>query len=161
MIGILCLLYTTIISLVINDDIQNLVLLTQESENLDNMSKELGGIIIQVLLLAIPLFVITWFSPLLISFNDFNCFKSIKSSIAGTLLYIFPILLAWIILLGCFFSIIFIGNIIFSLINIQGSSILSFLASLFILISFSGYISALFAFQYITYKDIFRDLEIK
>ncbi len=156
-LGVICFAYTIFMSLVLGDSFQSVMLLSQEPAGTAYLAKELGVMLIQIILLSIPLLMATWFSPLLIIYNEFTLFKAIKSSLAGSLLFIFPIVLAWFILLSCFLSIIFISMLLL----MQGSQVISFFANLLFIISLTGYISTLFAFQYVTYKDIFKSLTIK
>ena len=156
-LGVICLAYTIFMSLVLGDSFQSVMLLSQEPDGTAYLAKELGIMLIQLILLSVPLLMATWFSPLLIIYNEFTLFKAIKSSLAGSLLFIFPIVLAWFILLCCFLSITFI----LMLLLMQGSQVISFFANLLFIISLTGYISTLFAFQYVTYKDIFKSLTIK
>jgi len=103
----------------------------------------------------------TWFSPLLIVYNKYGLIKSVKSSLAGTLMFSIPLLLGWAIFTGSFIIIILLASLFFSSLSFLGQNSISFLLSLFLLVSFTAYISILFIFQYVTYKDIFGPLKIK
>ncbi|EEF22164.1 conserved hypothetical protein [Ricinus communis] len=54
--------------------------------------------IVKVLLLLLPLFIATWFSPMLIALNGYPLLKAIKSSIAGMLQYTVPMSVSWLVM---------------------------------------------------------------
>ena len=115
----------------------------------------------KLILISIPFFMATWFSPLLITYNQYTVIKAIKSSLAGTLMFSIPLLLGWVILSSSFIIVIFFISLFFSSLSFLGQNLISFLSSLFLLISLTAYISILFIYQYVTYKDIFESLKIK
>jgi hypothetical protein len=100
----------------------------------------------------------TWFSPILITYHNFGLVKAIKSSFAGVLLSIIPILLAWIILLGGFISLLFVIIMIFSILGASENILMSYVLIFSCMIALAAYIASLFSFQFITYKDIFKSI---
>ena len=160
-LGVLCLFYTLLISFVLSDDLKSLVLLSKEAGEIEGLAESISHIFIKLAILSLPLYAVTWFSPLLVRYNNFNLLKAVKSSFAGILAYIIPISITWLILLGGFLSLTFIIIFVFSLINASTIPFLSFLLVMIILIIMTAYISVLFAFQYVTYRDIFKDLKTK
>ena len=118
-------------------------------------------VFMKLILISIPFFMATWFSPLLITYNQYKVIKAIKSSLAGTLMFSIPLLLGWVILSSSFIIIIFFISFFFSALSFLGQNLISFLSSLFLLIFLTAYISILFIYQYVTYKDIFESLKIK
>jgi hypothetical protein len=71
-----------------------------------------------------------------------------------------PILIGWAILTGSFILIVLLASILFSSLTFLGQNFISFFSSLFLLVSLTAYISILFIFQYVSYKDIFGPLKI-
>ncbi|HEX5538431.1 MAG TPA: BPSS1780 family membrane protein, partial [Methylophilaceae bacterium] len=99
-LGGICLLYGMVVSYFTQDDMQALATLTDikavpEAEA--SMARNLGFVVKFVLLLT-PMLMATWFSPMLIAFNDYPLGKAVKSSIAGCLKFMLALGAAWLIL---------------------------------------------------------------
>jgi hypothetical protein len=139
-LGLICLTYAGIVTMVLNSNVIN------------NFLPMIGKLI----LLLLPLLMGTWFSPMLIVYNHYSLFKSIKSSIAGSLMYIIPLGLSWLIfsttailfMLSCG---VLIGSLASFFPNI-GSSLMGAVIFFALLVI----TSVMFAFQYISYRDIFK-----
>ena len=155
-LGLICLTYAGIVTMVLNSEMQHFIQLSENNNELVNVINNFLPMIGKLILLLLPLLMGTWFSPMLIVYNHYSLFKSIKSSIAGSLMYIIPLGLSWLI-----FSTIAI------LFMLSCGLLIGALASLFPAIgpSLMGAIiffallvitSVMFAFQYISYRDIFK-----
>lgn len=156
MLGFICLIYAAMVTMVLNSEMQGFIQLSENNNELVTVINNFLPMIGKLILLLLPLLMATWFSPMLIVYNNYSLFKSIKSSIAGCLMYIFPLGLSWLI-----FSTIAI------LFMLSCGLLIGALASLFPAIgpSLMGAIiffallvitSVMFAFQYISYRDIFK-----
>ncbi|MCX7191437.1 MAG: BPSS1780 family membrane protein [Candidatus Methylopumilus sp.] len=156
MLGFICLIYAAMVTMVLNSEMQGFIQLSENNNELVTVINNFLPMIGKLILLLLPLLMATWFSPMLIVYNNYSLFKSIKSSIAGCLMYIFPLGLSWLI-----FSTIAI------LFMLSCELLIGALASLFPAIgpSLMGAIiffallvitSVMFAFQYISYRDIFK-----
>jgi hypothetical protein len=156
MLGFICLIYAGMVTMVLNSEMQGFIQLSENNNELVTVINNFVPMIGKLILLLLPLLMATWFSPMLIVYNNYSLFKSIKSSIAGCLMYIFPLGLSWLI-----FSTIAI------LFMLSCGLLIGALASLFPAIgpSLMGAIiffallvitSVMFAFQYISYRDIFK-----
>ena len=156
MLGLICLIYAAMVTMVLNSEMQGFIKLSENNNELVTVINNFVPMIGKLILLLLPLLMATWFSPMLIVYNNYSLFKSIKSSIAGCLMYIFPLGLSWLI-----FSTIAI------LFMLSCGLLIGALASLFPAIgpSLMGAIiffallvitSVMFAFQYISYRDIFK-----
>ena len=133
-LGVICLFYSLLISLILSPDINIILAAASEAEVSENISNNLVSIFIKFMVLAIPILMATWFSPILIAYHDFGLIKAIKSSFAGVLLSIIPITFSWLILLGGFISLIFLMIMVFTIlgssVNVLMSYVLIFLLSL-------------------------------
>jgi len=158
LIGGLTFIFSTLLSMVFYAD---LAPKTEEIKSITEFSEKYQTTFIKLILISIPFIMATWFSPMLILYKQYGPIKAIKSSLAGTLMFSIPLLLGWAILTGSFVVIIFLTTFFFSLLSFLGQNSISFLTSLFLLVFFTAYISILFIFQYVTYKDIFEPLKIK
>ena len=157
-IGGLTFIFSTSLSMIFYAD---LVTKTEEIKSITEFSEKYQLTFIKLILISIPFIMATWFSPMLIFYNQYGAMKAIKSSLAGTLMFSIPLLLGWTVLTGSFIIIILLATFFFSSLSFLGQNSISFLTSLFLLVSFTAYISILFIFQYVTYKDIFESLKIK
>ncbi|MAR99991.1 MAG: hypothetical protein CMH24_01300 [Nitrosomonadales bacterium] len=156
-IGGFCFIYASMVSFVvyagggINEDIKNY----------DELTEKFLPVVIKIILISIPFFMATWFSPLLIAYNKYGFIKAIKSSLAGTLMFSIPLLSSYIVISASFIITIIFITFFFSTLSFLGQNLISFFSSLFLLILLTAYISILFIYQYVTYKDIFGSLKIK
>ena len=85
-LGVICLFYSLLISLILSPDINIILAAASEAEMSEDISSNLVSIFIKFMVLAIPILMATWFSPILIAYHDFGLIKAIKSSFAGVLL---------------------------------------------------------------------------
>ena len=155
-IGGFTFIFATLVSILFHSE----AIPTDKIKSFAEVAEILLPIFIKIILISIPFFMATWFSPLLIAYNDYGVLKSIKSSLAGTLMFSIPILIGWSILTGSFILIVLLASILFSSLTFLGQNFISFFSSLFLLVSLTAYISILFIFQYVSYKDIFGPLKI-
>ena len=153
-IGLITFLYALIVSTLLSKQMQSLVEQANSVENNINISA-FKNVFMKLFLLMIPLFAATWFSPMISVFRKESVFKAIKSSLAGIILYIGPLFFTWIILLfGFGVSIYFIQTIIGFLSFSQ--SAFSVISTILIFSMTAIYVSLLFIFQYVSYRDIFK-----
>jgi len=157
-LGLICLFYSLFISLILSPDLKDIIALANESEMKGNIYNNAVSIITKFVILALPILMATWFSPILISYHNFGLIKAIKSSFAGVLVSIVPILIAWIILLGGFISLVFVMIMIFTMLGASENIFMSYVLIFSCMIVLAAYIASLFSFQFITYKDIFKSI---
>ena len=157
-LGVICLFYSLLISLILSPDIKNILAAASEPEISEETSKNLVSILIKFMVLAIPILMATWFSPILIAYHNFGLIKAIKSSFAGVLLSIIPITLSWMILLGGFISVIFLMIVVLTIFGSSVNVLMSYVLIFLSMLVLAAYISTLFSFQYITYKDVYKSI---
>ncbi len=160
-LGAACLLYAVLVSFVLNSDIESLVALTQnkaemtESQMMAIMQK-MFPFLLKLSLLLIPLMMATWFSPMLIAFNNYSLIKAIKSSIAGSLQYMIALAAAWLLLtVGIIALMLIVGivaGIISNLVPVLGQMLMSMVVFGCLLLA----TALMLAFQYVSYRDVFR-----
>ena len=157
-LGVICLFYSLLISLVLSPDIKNILAAASEPEISEDISNNLVSILVKFMVLAIPILMATWFSPILIAYHNFGLIKAIKSSFAGVLLSIMPITLSWLILLGGFILVIFLMIVVFTILGSSENVLMSYVLIFLCMLVLAAYISTLFSFQYITYKDVYKSI---
>jgi hypothetical protein len=126
-----------------------------ESQMMAFMQKMLP-VMLKMMLLSIPLLMATWFSPMLIVFNNYSLVKAMKSSIAGSLQYIIALTAAWLLLtfgiLSLMMGVGIIGGIISALVPALGQLLIPFILFGCMLLA----TALMLAFQYVSYRDVFR-----
>ena len=160
-LGGACLLYAVLMSFVLNSDLQSLATLAQnkdkmtESQMMAFMQKMLP-VMLKMLLLSIPLLMATWFSPMLIAFNNYSVVKAMKSSIAGTLQYVIALTAAWLLLtagvLALMMGVGIIAGVVSALVPVLGQLLIPFILFGCMLLA----TALMLAFQYVSYRDVFR-----
>jgi hypothetical protein len=160
-LGAACLLYAAIISFVLNSDLQGLATLAQNKDTMTESQmmafvQKMLPVMLKMLLLSVPLLMATWFSPMLIAFNNYSVLKAIKSSIAGSLQFMVALTAAWLLLtagiLGLMMGVGIIGGIISALLPALGQLLIPFILFGCMLLA----IALMLAFQYVSYRDVFR-----
>ena len=112
-------------------------------------------LILKLFLFMLPLFAATWFSPMIVVFRGEGVFKALKSSIAAILIFIIPLLMTWLSMIVIFALLIYTFQ---NFLLFFGLSQAAYIAiSTIIIFSLTAvYIAALFIFQFLGYKQIFK-----
>lgn len=155
-LGLICLIYAGMVTMVLSSEMQGFIQISEKNNELLTVMNNFVPMLGKLILLLLPLLMATWFSPMLIVYNNYSLFKSIKSSIAGCLMYIAPLGLSWLIfsttailfMLSC-------GVLIGSLASFFPSIGPSLMGAI-IFFALLVITSVMFAFQYISYRDIFK-----
>jgi hypothetical protein len=160
-LGAACLLYAVLMGFVLNSDFQGVASLAQNKEKMTETQmmafmQKMLPIMLKMLLLFIPLLMATWFSPMLIAFNNYSLVKAMKSSIAGSLQYIVALIAAWLLLtfgiLALMMGVGIIGGIVSALVPALGQLLIPFILFGCMLLA----TALMLAFQYVSYRDVFR-----
>lgn len=160
-LGGIFLLYGVLVSLLLNSDIDGLVGMTKSVDHMTDTQAEailqmMLPLLLKLTLALIPMMMATWFSPMLIAFNNYTVAKAVKSSIAGSLQYMLALCIAWILLTAGMFALLaFVGLIIAIMGNFA-----PMLGQLLMPILLFGCLllatTLMLAFQYVSYRDVFR-----
>ena len=160
-LGAACLLYGVLISMLLNSDLQGLADMAQTKTQMTEsqmmtLVQKMMPVMLKMGLLLIPLMMATWFSPMLIAFNNYSVVKAIKSSIAGSLQYIVAMGVAWLVLtVGIVVLMSFVGivaGIISRLLPGAGEILMPMVVFGCLLLA----TALMLAFQYVSYRDVFR-----
>jgi hypothetical protein len=160
-LGGACLLYTVLISFLLNSDLEGLASLAQskekmtESQMMDFLQK-MFPVLLKLTLLLIPLMMATWFSPMLIAFNNYSLVKAIKSSIAGSLQYLIALTSAWLLLTVGILALMLIVGIVAGVISNMVPALGQMLMPLVVFGCLLLATALMLAFQYVSYRDVFR-----
>lgn len=160
-LGAVCLLYGILVGLFLNSDVQGILQLSQvngemtESQAAMVMQKMLP-LLLKVLLLSAPLLMATWFSPMLIAFNHYGVIKAIKSSIAGSIQYMISLGAAWLLLTSGVILLMIPAGMLVALVSKMQASFGELLASILVFGVLLLATTLMLAFQYVSYRDVFR-----
>ena len=153
-IGLITFFYALLVSTFLSPQMQSII----EQANAGDSVIEAAvfiKLILKLFLLMLPLFAATWFSPMIIVFRGEGVFKALKSSIAAILIYIIPLLMTWASMIVIFALLIYVLQ---NFLLLFGFSQAVYIAvSTVVIFSLTAvYIAALFIFQFLGYKQIFK-----
>jgi hypothetical protein len=160
-LGGICLLYGIVVSFILNSDIEGLLKFTQgkgeitESQAMQ-MMQAIVPLLLKLSLMLIPLMMATWFSPMLIAFNNYGVVKAIKSSIAGSLQYMIALGASWLLLTAGIVGVMLVVGIVVGLIGSLAPLLGQMLTSLLVFGCLLLATTLMLAFQYVSYRDVFR-----
>jgi hypothetical protein len=155
-LGLICLTYAALVTMILNSEMQEFIKLSENNDELVSMINNFVPMIGKLILLLLPLLMATWFSPMLIVYNHYSLFKSIKSSIAGCLMYIAPLSLSWLIFSTTAILFMLTCGLLLGSLSSFSPSIGPLLMGVIIFFALIVITSVMFAFQYISYRDIFK-----
>lgn len=160
-LGAVSLLYFVVVSIILSSDIQALaqVLESKEQMNEQEMASAMGvmmPLFLKLMLLLTPLMIATWFAPMLIAFNNYSLVKAMKSSVAGALQHTVAMTAAWLLLSAGIITLMLMSGI---LVGIVAAMLPALSQTLMTIIMFGCVLlstALMLAFQYVSYRDIFR-----
>jgi hypothetical protein len=161
MLGLVCLLYFILVSIILSTDVKALAEIIDKQTQLTEEQMTLAvqtmiPILLKLTLLFIPLMMAVWFAPMLIAFNDYSLVKAIKSSVAGSLQYIVAMTAAWLLLTAGMMTLMIASSVVVGLFAFMMPSIVQSLMTTLVFGCFLISIALTLAFQYVSYRDIFR-----
>lgn len=161
LLGLVCLLYFIVVSIILSTDVKALAEIIDKQTQLTEEEMTLAvqtmiPILLKLTLLFIPLMMAVWFAPMLIAFNQYSLVKAIKSSVAGSLQYIVAMTAAWLLLTAGMMTLMFASSILVGLFAFILPSLVPSLMTALVFGCFLISIALTLAFQYVSYRDIFR-----
>ncbi|AKO64055.1 hypothetical protein VI34_02135 [Methylophilales bacterium MBRSG12] len=153
-IGLITFFYALVISTFLSPQMQSIVEQANAGDSVLDAAVFLK-LILKLFLFMLPLFAATWFSPMIVVYRGEGIFKALKSSIAAILIYIIPLLLTWVSMIVIFAVLIYIFQNFLLLFGLSQAAYIAI--STIIIFSLTAlYIAALFIFQFLGYKQIFK-----
>ncbi len=162
LLGLVSFIYFIFVSLVLGSELQALTVLAQkqatlsEADMLRAISETMLPLLLKLTLLFIPLMMAVWFAPMLIAFNDYPVMKALKSSIAGSLQYMLAMTVAWALLTAGIVGMMFIAGLITGFLALAAPGFAQSLMTLTMFTCLLLSIAMTLAFQYVSYRDVFR-----
>lgn len=153
-IGLITFFYALVISTFLSPQMQSIVEQANAGDSVLDASVFLK-LILKLFLFMLPLFAATWFSPMIVVYRGEGVFKALKSSIAAILIYIIPLLLTWVSMIVIFAVLIYVFQNFLLLFGLSQAAYIA-ISTIIIFSLTAVYIAALFIFQFLGYKQIFK-----
>ena len=153
-IGLITFFYALVISTFLSPQMQTIV----EQANAGDSVLDAAvffKLIVKLFLFMLPLFAATWFSPMIVVYRGEGVFKALKSSIAAILIFIIPLLLTWVSMIVIFAVLIYVFQNFLLLFGLSQAAYIA-ISTIIIFSLTAVYIAALFIFQFLGYKQIFK-----
>lgn len=153
-IGLITFFYALVISTFLSPQMQSIVEQANAGDSVLDAAVFLK-LIFKLFLFMLPLFAATWFSPMIVVYRGEDVFKALKSSIAAILIYIIPLLLTWVSMIVIFAVLIYVFQNFLLLFGLSQAAYIA-ISTIIIFSLTAVYIAALFIFQFLGYKQIFK-----
>jgi hypothetical protein len=158
-LGGVCLVYGLLVSWLTKGDVDALEAMgnTQVTPEavLTHLTQSLP-LVLKLILLLSPLLMATWFSPMLIAFENYPLPKAIKSSLAGCLQYLVALGAGWLMVtVFMMLGMMTLGLLVGMLAAISETLGLGLMS----LVLFGSLLMAtawMLAFQYVSYRDVYK-----
>ena len=153
-IGLITFFYALVISTFLSPQMQTIVEQANAGDSVLDAAVCLK-LILKLFLFMLPLFAATWFSPMIVVYRGEGVFKALKSSIAAILIFIIPLLLTWVSMIVIFAVLIYVFQNFLLLFGLSQAAYIA-ISTIIIFSLTAVYIAALFIFQFLGYKQIFK-----
>ena len=153
-IGLITFFYALVISTFLSPQMQSIVEQANAGDSVLDAVVFLK-LIVKLFLFMLPLFAATWFSPMIVVYRGEGVFKALKSSIAAILIFIIPLLLTWVSMIVIFAVLIYTFQNFLLLFGLSQAAYIA-ISTIIIFSLTAVYIAALFIFQFLGYKQIFK-----
>ena len=158
LLGMICVAYSLMVAYFTETDSAALKLLIDSKAETHKILAQAFPLILKALMFLLPLMMATWFAPMLIAFQGLTVWQAIKSSIAGSIQGMLSMGLSWLIITFGMALLMIVFGAVFGLVSIVLPTLGIFLTSIFLIISFLFATALMLAFQFVTYRDICRDI---
>lgn len=153
-IGLITFFYALVISTFLSPQMQSIVDQANAGDSVLDAAIFLK-LILKLFLFMLPLFAATWFSPMIVVYRGEGVFKALKSSITAILIFIIPLLLTWVSMIVIFAVLIYVFQNFLLLFGLSQAAYIA-ISTIIIFSLTAVYIAALFIFQFLGYKQIFK-----
>ena len=153
-IGLITFFYALVISTFLSPQMQSIVEQANAGDSVLDAAIFLK-LILKLFLFMLPLFAATWFSPMIVVYRGEGVFKALKSSITAILIFIIPLLLTWVSMIVIFAVLIYVFQNFLLLFGLSQAAYIA-ISTIIIFSLTAVYIAALFIFQFLGYKQIFK-----
>ena len=153
-IGLITFFYALVISTFLSPQMQSIVEQANASDSVLDAALFIK-LILKLFLFMLPLFAATWFSPMIVVYRGEGLFKALKSSIAAILIFIIPLLLTWVSMIVIFAVLVYVFQNFLLLFGLSQAAYIA-ISTIIIFSLTAVYIAALFIFQFLGYKQIFK-----
>lgn len=155
-LGAICALYVYFVHLLTAEDAAQLQEFAKAEPSSEQMMDKFGPVFLKLMLLLLPLVLLIWFSPMLVAFHQYSVLSAIKSSLAAFIQYLLPLLLTWLGVTMIIMVSMTLSGVVVAIVSTMSRNFggLLMLVLVFACMLFAS--ALMFAFQYISNRDIFR-----
>lgn len=160
-LGLACLIYAVMATFVLGSDLASLVAHAPQKAGMSEsqLTTFVEGVLsfsIKAILLFLPLFIGTWFSPMLIALNGYTLGKAVKSSVAGMLKYTWAMGVSWLLITLAMILIMLLVGLVIGIVSALVPMLAQLLMPLLVFAVLLMTNALMYAFQYISYRDVFQ-----
>lgn len=160
-LGFVNIVYFVVVNIILRDDLLVVSEFINQQEQLTQAQlnaamKDLMPIFLKMILAFLPLMVAVWFAPMLIALNAYAVVKAIKSSIAACIQYAVALVAGWLLLSGSIILLFMMASLFVGMVAMFIPSVASSLSAIVLFGCLLFSIAISLAFQYISYRDIYR-----
>lgn len=150
-LGVLFFVYRILMLALLQSDMTALEQWRQDNPNATDFPLVFWGLMIKLIVLEIPLILATWYSPLLISFQQMRVLNAVQHSIWAALKNLVALISAWLTLTFFVILLMAILGLLVGVIALLSPMLGQVLGELLLLLAFLVATAFLFSIQYFSY----------
>lgn len=154
-LGGVCLVYGILVGWFASGDTQTLSALINQKADPEEILTQALPLIVKVLLCFTPLLMATWFSPMLIAYQEFSVTEAIKHSLWASWRNLAALGVAWLVLTLALALVMLVMGIVVGLVAAISHVLSTILMSLMLLGALLVTTSFMFAIQYFSYRHAY------
>lgn len=155
-LGLVCFIYGVLVGFLLNNDLEGIIKFSNAKVVNNAAMMQILTIITKAMFFMLPLFMMTWFSPMLIKQNGYTLTHALKSSIAGCLQYFVALSITWLLITVAIIVLMLVlgitSGILGALLPLFGKLLMPMVMLFNIVLA----TALMLAFQYISYRDVFK-----
>jgi len=156
-LGIIFFSYRMIMLVAMQSDIQALEQWRQAHPNVTDFPWIFWITMLKVLVLEVPLILATWYSPLLISFQELSVIQAIQHSIWASLKNLVSLISAWVSLTIFVVILMLVLGLLVGVIALLSASMGKVLGEMVLMLAFLVATAFLFSIQYFSYLYMYYE----
>lgn len=154
-LGGICLVYGILVGMFTNGDTQVLGELINQKADPRQILTQALPLMAKVLIFFTPLLMATWFSPMLIAYQEFSVLEAIKHSLWASWRNLVTLGVAWLVLTLALVLVMLVMGIVVGLVAVISQALSTILMVLLLLCSLLVGTSFMFAIQYFSYRHVY------
>lgn len=154
-LGGICLVYGILVGMFASGDTQALSDLINQKADPEQILTHALPLLAKVLIFFTPLLMATWFSPMLIAYQEFSVLEAIKHSLWASWRNLATLSVAWLALTLALVLVMLVMGVVVGLVAVISQALSTILTVLLLLCSLLVGTSLMFAIQYFSYRHVY------